>query len=120
MKVTRDQLHAQVWARPMLAVAGEYGVSASYLARVCAALNIPRPRRGYWAKVEAGHTPGRLDLSPARPGEQLEWTKGAGIPRQPGPSFSSAPLGRKPWRTVGERPSRHPLLTGARYLCPRL
>ena len=38
----------------MLAVAKEYEVSANYLARVCAALNVPWPPRGYWAKVAAG------------------------------------------------------------------
>jgi len=32
MTVTRDQLHEQVWARPMLAVAKDYEVAANHLA----------------------------------------------------------------------------------------
>ena len=63
MTVTRDHLYDQVWARPMLAVAKDYEVSANYLARVCAALNVPWPPRGYWAKVAAGQKPPR---SPGR------------------------------------------------------
>ena len=87
MTVTRDQLYEQVWARPMLAVAKDYEVSANYLARVCASLNVPWPPRGYWAKVTAGHKPPQPALPPARPGDQLEWEKGAGLdlvlPRPP-------------------------------------
>jgi len=54
MPVTREELYEQVWARPMLAVAKDYEVSANYFARVCAALNVPwplsdAPRRFYRA-----------------------------------------------------------------------
>ena len=73
------QLYEQVWARPMLAVAKEYEVSANYLARVCASLNVPWPPRGYWARVAAGQKPRRPALPPARSGDQLEWEKGAGL-----------------------------------------
>ena len=53
MPITRDHLYEQVWAKPMLAVAKDYEVSANYLARVCASLNVPWPPRGYWATVAA-------------------------------------------------------------------
>ena len=56
----------------MLAVARDYEVSANYLARVCASLNVPWPPRGYWAKVAAGQKPRRPALPPARPGDHLE------------------------------------------------
>ena len=46
MTVTCGQLYEQVWARPMLAVAKDYEVSANYLARVCASLNIAWPPWG--------------------------------------------------------------------------
>ena len=46
MAVTRDHLYEQVWAKPMLAVAKDDEVSAKYLARVCAALNVPWPPTG--------------------------------------------------------------------------
>ena len=45
MPVTRDHLYEQVWAKPMLAVAGDYEVSANYLARARASRNVPcQPR----------------------------------------------------------------------------
>ena len=67
MPVTRDHLYEQVWAKPMLAVAKEYEVSANDLARVCAGLNVPWPPRGYLTKVAAGQKPRRPALPPARP-----------------------------------------------------
>ena len=63
----------------MLAVAKDYEVSANYLARVCASLNVPWPPRGYWARVAAGQKPPQPALPPARPGDQLEWEKGGGL-----------------------------------------
>lgn len=55
--VTRENLHAEVWAEPMTKVAERYGVSSNYLARICERLSIPRPSRGYWQQLAAGRTP---------------------------------------------------------------
>ena len=82
MPVTRDQLYEQVWARPMLTVARDYEVSANYLARVCAALNVPWPPRGYWAKVAAGPKPRRPALPAALPGDQVGHLAGSRRGRQ--------------------------------------
>jgi len=38
----------------MLKVTAQFGVSSSYMARVCTLLYIPRPERGYWAKLAVG------------------------------------------------------------------
>src|SRR6185295_5692385 len=43
----------------MTKVAAALHLSSSFLARVCAALNVPRPERGHWAKVAIGRTPQR-------------------------------------------------------------
>lgn len=51
---TREDLYELVWARPSEQVAAELGVSGVALAKRCAALNIPKPPRGYWAKQAAG------------------------------------------------------------------
>lgn len=40
MVVTRDQLHQLVWSKPMTKVAEQFGVSGSYLARVCESLRV--------------------------------------------------------------------------------
>ncbi|MFA7386512.1 MAG: hypothetical protein WCZ87_02490, partial [Thiohalobacteraceae bacterium] len=38
----------------MIKIAEKFDVSGSYLARVCTALRVPRPERGYWAKLAVG------------------------------------------------------------------
>lgn len=45
--VSREALYEIVWDAPMLKVAARFGVSSSYMARVCTLLNVPRPERGY-------------------------------------------------------------------------
>ncbi len=45
----RDELYDIVWSEPMMHAAKRFGVSGSYLARVCTMLNVPRPPQGYWA-----------------------------------------------------------------------
>jgi hypothetical protein len=45
--VTRDELYQNVWAEPMSKVGPQYGVSGSYLNRVCSELKVPTPAVGY-------------------------------------------------------------------------
>ncbi|MFT5691594.1 MAG: hypothetical protein ACI92E_000923 [Oceanicoccus sp.] len=73
--VTREELYQKVWAAPMTAVARQYGVSSSYMARVCTRLNVPRPDRGYWAKRAAGQTVEPPDIPDTGPGDELEWVR---------------------------------------------
>lgn len=70
--ITRQALYELVWAEPMLKVAARFGVSASYMARVCTALNVPRPERGYWAKLAFGKAPAQPPLPEPGPGDLLE------------------------------------------------
>ena len=44
--LTREALYELVWSEPMLKVAAQFGVSSSYMARVCTRLYVPRPERG--------------------------------------------------------------------------
>lgn len=73
--VTRQTLYDQVWTHPMVTVAAKYGVSSSYMARVCERLNVPRPARGYWAQLEVGKAPAKPPLPDARVGDDLEWSR---------------------------------------------
>lgn len=118
MSVTREQLYEQVWSQPMLAVAQDQAVSGNYLARVCAALNVPWPPRGYWAKVAAGQKPKRPELPPARPGEQLAWTKGVGLdlpPIRPARTAKKPPPDTEPaGSSEPDQPTRHALVTAVR------
>ena len=52
--VDRETLYNEVWTDPVTVVAPRYGLSDVGLAKICRALAIPRPSRGYWAKVKAG------------------------------------------------------------------
>jgi hypothetical protein len=79
--VSRDELYRLVWSEPMTKIADRFGVSGSYLARVCSLLNVPRPERGYWAKLEVGKAPTQEPLPEAQPGDPLHWSKeGAPVP----------------------------------------
>ena len=50
----RGTLYDQVWSKPILDVAKGYRISGVRLAKVCRALSIPVPPRGYWARVRSG------------------------------------------------------------------
>lgn len=114
---TREALYSLVWSESMLKVAARFGVSSSYMARVCTLLNVPRPERGYWAKLAFGKGPAIPPLPDARPGDELVWsvdgsgTKVAGpLPRPP----ITAP--RKRRIRVASQPDVHLLVRGAKEL----
>lgn len=65
--MTREELYEVVWSQPTVRLAAAYGLSDVGLAKLCRRYNIPRPPRGYWAKLQAGQTPRRTPL-PARDG----------------------------------------------------
>ena len=59
---TRKQLYEKVWSTPMTAIAKEFGLSDVGMAKLCKRHDIPRPPRGYWARVEHGQKPRRPSL----------------------------------------------------------
>lgn len=50
----RQKLYEEVWAKPVVQVAIQYGVSDVAIHKVCKSLHVPVPPRGYWAKLRAG------------------------------------------------------------------
>ncbi len=82
--ITRKELYDLVWSQPMTKVCDRFDVSSSYMARVCSLLNVPRPPRGYWAKLAVGKAPAAETLPDALPGDQLTWNEKGG-PRPPSP-----------------------------------
>lgn len=108
LEVDREDLYEQVWMTPMSHLSEKYGVSGSYLARVCEALNVPRPPVGYWQKKEVGKAPPQPDLPPAQPGDQIVWSKNKPIARPSGAVRQS-----RPNRKISKaRTGRHPILVG--------
>jgi hypothetical protein len=59
------------------------------MARVCSVLRVPRPERGYWAKLSVGKAPEKPQLSEAQPGDQLSWSPDGELQSPPRPQFVS-------------------------------
>lgn len=114
--VSRERLYQEVWAEPMTKVAQKYKVSGSFLARICTNLKVPRPDRGYWAKLAAGRKLKQPPLPEAAPGDEIEWARYGQARRVP-PLPPKPPTG-KVYRhlTRSELPECHPLLAGVREL----
>lgn len=63
--LSREELYEKVWSQSGIKLSEEFGVSDVAIAKRCKKLDIPRPARGYWAKVEAGRRPKQPPLPPA-------------------------------------------------------
>lgn len=110
VKIGREQLYKEVWAEPMTTVAKRYEVSSNYLARICERLNVPRPGRGYWQQRAVGAEVEPDPLPAVEPGDEIEWARDGS---QPATAPMSSKLPRR-WTNDADRPSKHPLLEGAR------
>jgi hypothetical protein len=115
MRITREDLYQQIWSEPATKLAQRYDVSSSYLARVCEALNVPHPPRGYWARRAVGETMPVPSLPPAGPGDPLSWEKGVAVmerlPPLELPRASAKSTGKA---ASPKRPVHHPLVTAWR------
>jgi hypothetical protein len=84
--VSRDELYRAIWTTPCSRLAHRYGVSDVGLAKACTRHNIPRPPRGYWAKLKHGKKVRQTAL-PANSDPDLETVyfdmAGFGSVRQP-------------------------------------
>lgn len=115
--LTREALYELVWSESMLKVAARFGVSSSYMARVCTLLNVPRPERGYWAKLAVGKAPKQPDLPEPRPGDPLEWSRDGTPPKRARPMPKPPETKRcKPRKLRTPLLDRHPLITDVKQL----
>ncbi|MER9593941.1 hypothetical protein [Mesorhizobium sp. M0244] len=109
-EISREDLYERVWVTPINHLAEKFGVSGSYLARVCEALNVPRPPVGYWQKKAVGKAKPRPELPTERPGDQLAWSKDKPIAVPVKNRVRRKPDGAVMTKTT--RSGRHPMLTG--------
>jgi len=65
--LTRSELYALVWSKPVCDVAEDFGVSGMVLAKRCGHLRIPVPPKGYWSRVAVGQKPFRPKLPDHHP-----------------------------------------------------
>ena len=94
--ITREELYELVWSTPMSKVAQKFDVSGSYLARVCTALRVPRPERGYWAKLAVGKAPKRPALPEPQQGDPVVWSRTDEFPAPSVPKPHPTPSPRIP------------------------
>jgi hypothetical protein len=111
--IAKEELYELIWSMPMTKVAEKFSVSGSYMARVCSVLAVPRPERGYWAKLEFGKAPSRPALPEALPGDPLFWSQNGDIPasRSRAVTARSAPAQTRTRRVVT---GIHGLVQGAK------
>ena len=53
-EVSADELLLAVWAEPVTTVAASFDVSDKAIEKRCKLLGVPKPPRGYWAKLQNG------------------------------------------------------------------
>ena len=70
VEFAREQLYRARWSKPCVKLAAELGISDVGLAKACRRLNVPRPPRGYWARVDAGEKAKRTPFPEALPGQR--------------------------------------------------
>jgi len=75
----------------MVKVAEKFKVSGSYMARVCTNLNVPRPERGYWAKLAVGKALHKPSLPELKPGDPVSWSQDGEFQSLPRPRLVAPP-----------------------------
>lgn len=94
MDISREELFALIWEKPTVEVARDMGISDVAVAKLCARLQVPKPPRGYWARVEAGQAPRRPPLRAFR--DEIEERRKALARPCPRPgAVSLSPIQRK-------------------------
>ena len=114
MTVSREKIFEEIWAEPITTVSKRYDVSDSFFVRICKRLNVPRPPKGYWAKLAAGIPSPKPLLPNAKPGDQIEWARNGYakvMPYPPPEAIESATFKRT--RSLKNRPSKHKLIAEA-------
>jgi hypothetical protein len=114
--LSREELYERIWAKPVRDIASEFGISDVGLAKICDRLNIPRPPRGYWARLAAGQKPRRPPLPPTQIGDELEWAIDGRSPRRMAGPIPALPDGNIAPVANIKLPKRHPLLSAVEPL----
>lgn len=62
----RETLYEEIWSKPIVDVAEQYGVSDVTILKICKSLEVPVPSRGHWARVRAGEKISKPSLKPTK------------------------------------------------------
>ena len=69
IQISREELYRKVWSTPAIRLAKEFGISDVALNKTCKRMGVPRPERGHWARIAAGHKPAQTALPPLQDGQ---------------------------------------------------
>lgn len=69
--LSREQLYELVWNTPTSRLKRNFGMSDVAIAKVCKRMKVPKPPRGYWAKLGHGKSAARTPLEPLPMGHPL-------------------------------------------------
>ena len=70
-ELSRQELYELVWSMPATKIGAEFEISDVAVHKHCICKKVPRPTRGYWAKIAVGIKPRRKPLPPT-PDEAFE------------------------------------------------
>lgn len=132
LSVTREEMYGLLSSTPVSGLTERLGVSESYIARICDAMDVPLPPRKYWS-FEGEYKPSLPPLPPPRPGTVQSWSKGTPFERLPrcvpslsddGPAAAAAGGGSRrtfhPLVAVAEAQLRAASTDRHGYLRPRM
>jgi hypothetical protein len=118
--VERQKLYEQIWSIPAAKLAIQYGISDVGLAKACKRHKIPRPPRGYWARVEAGQKIPRTPLPEIKdPSDDMVIMRGWDLPDESVQRMVGdvkALLRTRPVDEEAVQPQVHPILEVTRAL----
>lgn len=68
IELTREEVYERVWDKPTADLAAELGISDVAVGKLCRRMGVPKPPRGYWARIEAGQKVAKAPLPDPGPG----------------------------------------------------
>ena len=104
VKLTRVALYDLVWSEPISKIAPKFGVSDVAISKICQKLDVPRPPRGYWARLAHGHAVSKPPLPKLKKGTPAEYELAPPVQSQPLRLGSGAQV---PTVTVKDRVTRY-------------
>jgi hypothetical protein len=82
VEMTREELYQHVWTTPIHLLSEALGLSDVGLAKTCVQMEVPKPGRGYWARLDAGEPVEQIQLPPASIEAVTKWTFNVAANRQ--------------------------------------
>lgn len=82
VEMTREELYQHVWTTPIHLLAAELGLSDVGLSKTCVQMEVPRPGRGYWARLDAGEPVEQIQLPSPSAAAVRKWTFNVALNRR--------------------------------------